>query len=319
MNYSLVLTKPPQQANNPYLAMKRLLVGAAAERIELSAEESVNYTKIYQFYNWLHRDFRITFAYIQGEFNATLMYQKSGQLDYDNNIYSGVPIGVNNSHNAFNVSQGKSRLITVNGSSCYSCWYFIRIDINNTGPTRYEFNFADIVDSSGAFFDMVPNTPLQLTVRGNFWQRTKFVLDSMDNWVLRTVVATGDLEVFIGLNPDTVDKGGHIWSASTAAGRDVRIRVKTTDKDFHFGTYYYVYLSSTSSQDSQIQIELIQQRTVEYIGNNFDYTYSLKHPIFLEWTMKQKFQYRTNKEEVKFHVFRVPPPETNPGYHNVVI
>jgi hypothetical protein len=72
----------------------------------------------------------------------------------------------------------------------------------------------------------------------------------MDDWVLRTVVATGDIEVYIGLNPDTVDKGGHIWSASSATGRDVRISVKTTDADFHIATYYYVYIASTSSQNS---------------------------------------------------------------------
>jgi stress response protein SCP2 len=79
----------------------------------------------------------------------------------------------------------------------------------------------------------------------------------MDPWVLRTVVATGSLEVYIGLNPDTVDKGGHIWSSSTAGGRDVRISVKTTDADFHLATYYYVYYKSTSSQDANIRIELI--------------------------------------------------------------
>lgn len=163
------------------------------------------------------------------------------------------------------------------------------------------------------------NKVSQLTVRGNFWQRTKFVLDSMDNWVLRAIVATGDLEIYIGLNPDTVDKGGHNWYASTATGRDVRIAVKTTDPSFHIATYYYVYLVSTSNADSQIKLSLDQERSVEYLGNNFDYTYSLKHPIFLDWTMKQKFHYMTNKEEVKFHVFRVPPPTSNPGYHNVVI
>jgi len=248
------------------------------------------------------------------------MYQKSGQQDSDNNIYTAVPLGINNSHGAYNVTRERGfHIIRVNGSSCYSCWYFIRIDLKNTVASRYEFNVADVVDNSGAFFDMTVNQDQKLTVRGNSWQRTKFVLDSMDNWVLRTVVATGDLQVFIGLNPDTVDKGGHVWSASTATGRDVRISVKTTDADFHLATYYYVYLSSTSGQDAEIQLELIQDRTVNYLGSNFDYTFSYKHALFLEWTIKQKFQFTTNKEEVKFHVFRVPPPSTNPGYHNVVI
>jgi hypothetical protein len=157
MNYSLILTKPPQTTSNPYLQMKRMLIGAGADSVELTAQESVNYTKIYQFYNWLHRDFEITLSYFEGDQNATVMYQKSGQLDIDNNIYTGVPIGINNSHGAFNVTQGKFRVIRVNGSNCYSCWYFIRIDINNTVRSRYEFNIADVVDNSGAFFDMTVN------------------------------------------------------------------------------------------------------------------------------------------------------------------
>lgn len=35
--------------------------------------------------------------------------------------------------------------------------------------------------------------------------------------------------------------------------------------------------------------------------------------------MKQKFQFRTKQEEVKFHVFRAPPPLSNPGYHTVTL
>lgn len=108
----------------------------------------------------------------------------------------------------------------------------------------------------------------------------------MDNWVLQTVVATGDVEVFIGLNPDTVDKGGHIWRGSTSTGRDIRIAVKTTDTNFHLATYYYVYIASTSSTDARIKLTLTQERTVNFIGNNHDYTYTLKHPIFQDWTMQ---------------------------------
>jgi len=67
MNYSLVLTKPPQAATNPYLTMKRMFVAAGADEVELTAEESQSYTKIYQFYNWLHRDFEITFSYFEGD------------------------------------------------------------------------------------------------------------------------------------------------------------------------------------------------------------------------------------------------------------
>lgn len=141
----------------------------------------------------------------------------------------------------------------------------------------------------------------------------------MDNWVLQTVVATGDVEVFIGLNPDTVDKGGHIWSGSTSTGRDIRIAVRTTDTNFHLATYYYVYIASTSSTDARIKLTLTQERTVDFVGNNHDYTYTLKHPIFQDWTMQQKFHFKTAVEQVKFHVFRVPPPSTATEHHKVEI
>lgn len=49
----------------------------------------------------------------------------------------------NNTYGAFNVSQGRYRVITINGSNCYSCWYFVRIDINDTVPTRYEFSVSE--------------------------------------------------------------------------------------------------------------------------------------------------------------------------------
>jgi hypothetical protein len=102
----------------------------------------------------------------------------------NNNIYTGVPLTVNNSFNAFNVSQGKYRIIEVNGSNCYSCWYFIRIDIKDTVATRYEFSIAQAVDSSGQYVDFDVGRQSTITVRGLSFQKRKFVLDSMDNWVL---------------------------------------------------------------------------------------------------------------------------------------
>ena len=52
MNYTLLLTTPPKTVIDPYLTMKRIIVGDAPERVNLTAAESVGYTRIYQFYNW---------------------------------------------------------------------------------------------------------------------------------------------------------------------------------------------------------------------------------------------------------------------------
>lgn len=141
----------------------------------------------------------------------------------------------------------------------------------------------------------------------------------MANWVLSAVVATGDIEIFVGLDPATVGEGGHLWSGSTVAGRDIRIAVKTTDANFHLATYYYLFIKSTSSLDAVIKLTLTQERHVEFLGNNHDYIYALKHPIFEGWTMQQKFRYLTVQEQVKFHVFRVPPGDGDTSYHKVQV
>jgi hypothetical protein len=196
--------------------MQRIKVGQQLQ-VDLTAAESENYSQIYQFYNWYHRNFDITFAFLEGsEKNATIMYQRAGEEYVHNNIYTGVPLSANNSHAVYNVSQGKFKVLTINGSNCYSCWYFIRINVNATKQARYEFSIAESMDSSGQFLTMELGKTTQVDVRANFLQRRKFILDSMDNWLLDAVVATGDVEVYIGLHPETVDKGGHIWSGSTA-------------------------------------------------------------------------------------------------------
>lgn len=78
MNYTVTLTQPPSLDSSPLLTMKRIFVGGAQQRINLTAEESRGYSQIYQFYNWHHRNFEITFSFLEGSKNATVMYQKTG-------------------------------------------------------------------------------------------------------------------------------------------------------------------------------------------------------------------------------------------------
>ena len=315
MTYTVVLTRPPSDATSPLLTMDRITVGDQ-RRVSLTAEQSAGFSQIYQFFNWYHRSFEITFSLLEGSRNATLMYQKAGQSDTTNSIYTGVPLTINNSLAAYNVTAGGFRVVTIDAGDCYSCWYFIRIDIADTVPTRYQFSIAERSDSGGRFELLKVGETTQVNVRA-VWQG-KFVLDASDSWVLSAVVASGDAEVFIGLNPDTVDKGGHIWSGSTASGRAIRIAVKTTDSNFHTGTYYFIHIRQTSAASTVIKLALSQERSVGFIGNNHDYTYSLRHPIFLDWTMQQRFRFLTSQEQVKFHVFRVPSAQVA-AYHKVEI
>lgn len=53
-------------------------------------------------------------------------------------------------------------------------------------------------------------------------------------------------------------------------------------------------------------MNLQQQRSVEFIPNNHDSTYSLTHADFNDLNLYEKYQYQSNQEYVKFHVFQVP-------------
>ena len=57
--------------------------------------EPRTYSQIFQFYNWEHRDVQISLKMKSGE--GSFMYQRTGQLDYSQNIYTGVPQGDKNS------------------------------------------------------------------------------------------------------------------------------------------------------------------------------------------------------------------------------
>lgn len=42
-----------------------------------------------------------------------------------------------------------------------------------------------------------------------------FILDSKDNFVIEATVASGDCDIYVGLDPDTVGPDNHLWSAKT--------------------------------------------------------------------------------------------------------
>lgn len=94
----------------------------------------------------------------------------------------------------------------------------------------------------------------------------------------------------------------YIWKG-VAKDKFIRINVRETDPNFHLGTYYFAYFKSSSGNDIQIKLKLLQDKDVVFLGNNKDYTYQLTHPEFNFWNVAQKFTYTTIKEQVKFHVF----------------
>jgi hypothetical protein len=122
----------------------------------------------------------------------------------------------------------------------------------------------------------------------------------MDNFIL-DVSGTGAVEVYVGLDPDTVGPGSYTWKAVSRGGL-AQLAIATTDRNFHMGTWYYIYLRAI--EEALVTLELKQQRSVEFIPNNHDFTYQLTYRNAN--LLYQKFQFQSVKEQAKFHAFTVP-------------
>lgn len=327
--YSIVLTNPPQ-AGSPLNTMKILTVGRSVE-VELAAlgDQSKNrsYSMMFMMYNYQHGDFTLTLAMKRA--NGTIMYGKTGQLDRNQNIYSAIPINGSNSLAHYDVQEGKYRAINIKGSDCFTCWYFINTTFNNPAATTFTVTASEGIDDGGQYQPISLSSPAETYIRGRQAAKRKFILDSMDNWSLEGDVSTGDVTIYIGLDPallnDTisriaVSRAPYVWKASASAGSSAKIKVRQTDGNFHLATFYYVYIESNSDTNAIVKLTLKQDRTVTFVPTNNDFTYSLISPVFNYETMAQKFTFMTDKEQVKYHVFQVPNGTvTTPTYFQVVI
>jgi hypothetical protein len=62
--------------------------------------------------------------------------------------------------------------------------------------------------------------------------------------------------MYVGLDPETLP-GDYLWSAKTE-GSLATLSIKTTDKNFHVGTYYYIYLAAGADNDALLNLHLKQ-------------------------------------------------------------
>lgn len=324
-----MLSNPPQ-AGTPLNTMRILEVGRSVE-VELAAQadqsKNRSYSMMFMMYNYHHGDFTLTLAMKRA--NGTIMYGKTGQLDRNQNLYSAIPINGSNSLAHYDVQEGKYRAINVKGSDCFTCWYFINCTFNNPAATTFTVTASEGIDDGGQYQAISLSSPTEVYIRGRQAAKRKFILDSMDNWSLEGEVSTGDVTVYIGLDPallnDTISRiaasrAPYVWKASASAGSAAKIAVRQTDGNFHLATYYYVYIQSNSDTNAIVKLTLKQDRTVAFVPTNNDFTYKLIHPVFNYETMAQKFTYMTDKEQVKYHVFQVPDGTTSaPVYHKIEI
>jgi hypothetical protein len=61
----------------------------------------------------------------------------------------------------------------------------------------------------------------------------------MDNFILEATCVSGEVDMYVGLDPDTVGPDNYLWAVNSNGGV-ATLLVKTTDTNFHMATYYYV-------------------------------------------------------------------------------
>lgn len=69
---------------------------------------------IYRLYNWEHKNLKAKLTMTSG--SGTLMYQKTGEKDFSNNLYTAIPIDKTNSAGYLEVSKGASSALLIDGS-----------------------------------------------------------------------------------------------------------------------------------------------------------------------------------------------------------
>jgi len=113
------------------------------------------------------------------------MYQKVGQDIIDQNIYSGIPINVNNSIEAIfadadNIETGDINSILIPGEECFNCWYFIRVQVDSPIETEITISIPLRADSGGPAEIQIGNSG-QIFILATTSTSRSFIVDSKDN------------------------------------------------------------------------------------------------------------------------------------------
>ena len=287
-------------ADEPYIVMLTSPESYPTEITRIKIDDSIEVVdplggeRVFSIYNWKHKNIYLTLNCMSG--NTTIMYQRTGQKDYDNNIYTSIPMTEDNSLIYDNLTAGTNKQFGIVGLECYSCWYFIKVKAT-TLPMAIHYRLtASQVDEniSGSFKEMVVDTPVQVYILSGRSEKKKFLLDSMDNFILEALIANGQVEIFVGLNPFTITgEEDYVWR-TVSNGGIAQIQVRTTDRNFHLGTVYYVYIKAISAIDSIISLNLQQQRSIEFVPNNRDYTFTQSKAYFNNAILFEKHQYENS-------------------------
>ena len=94
------------------------------------------------------------------EGSGNIMYQRAGQKDFTNNIFTALPINEDNSLGYHSVAAAGSVSIPIAGNLCYNCWYFIKVQITKPAKTSYTLSVSRVAENGDSFVQIPKGTPI---------------------------------------------------------------------------------------------------------------------------------------------------------------
>lgn len=126
---------------------------------------------------------------------------------------------------------------------CYNCWYFIYVNAS-VGGSNYDIIMQSQPDAGDSLQILSNNVALPLTLAATGSTVTvKFILDSKDSFNVQCLLATGYVNIYIGLYPDA-PLTTPAWTGAGGIGT-ITVNVNTYDQNFYLGVYYYVTVQAT--------------------------------------------------------------------------
>lgn len=187
------------------------------------------------------------------------MYNQAGQRELNTNVFTGIPYDAQNSREYREVDttyNETNSIININGDQCFGCWFFIRIRVVDPATTTYQLTVSENMDSGGPA-EIQTGTFQQIYILSALDASRKFLLNSMDNFILEATVVTGEVTMYVGLDPNTVGPDNYLWSSKSEGGV-ASLSIKTTDDKFHMATWYYVKMFSNDFEDTLMNLNLMQ-------------------------------------------------------------
>lgn len=193
--------------------------------------------------------------------------------NFNDTIYTAIPFSEMNSEQYSFNPQGAIKKFFIPGRNCYQCWYFIKVVVGNQLDANYRLILNKEDDPSDQIWrELSTTSPTSVYIASGYFDKRRFMLPSTNSFMIEFLLAIGDVEVYIGLNPSTLSSTNYIWKGTTRNGV-ATITVKSTDANFHMATHYYVYTKAVSGSDAIVSITLSQQKLVYFLANNHDSTF----------------------------------------------